>query len=486
MRLADRRAARGTLQLMMGRLSLFACGYLTAVMLARGLGPAAYGVYGLILSVLLWIEHVADCGIPEAVAKLSPEDEGRAAALEDTAHTLLLIVSLFLFGVFWLVAPLLADLFELPEGTALIRLALIDVPLTGLYFAYQGTLAGRRNFGALSLGFVVYGLTKLVGIGVASLMGLSVFWALVVNSVGTLGGLLCLVVHVSPVRFRPSLSHTRTILGVAFPVALFLLALQILAGLDLWSLKVLGTEGAETIGMYVAALNIARIPALAFSAVNGVILPSVSLALARNDMAMTRRYVQGAGRFLWVTLLPACVVVALTAEELMLLVYSRDYLPGAGFLVAQVFGFAFLGTAQVFCEMLIARGTPYVAAAATLAQVPLATLLNVILIPQFGGMGAALALTITFGLLAGATGCLAARHFGSPLALGTFLRVILATAVAAVVATQIAATGVWLGIKYLVLGGVYVFALVLMRELTRHDLQPLVFWSRGEPETVVE
>ena len=64
---------------MIGRMVLFAAGYFVAMLLARRLGPADYGLYGIILSVVLWIEAIGDFGIPEAATKLIPEDENRAS-----------------------------------------------------------------------------------------------------------------------------------------------------------------------------------------------------------------------------------------------------------------------------------------------------------------------------------------------------------------------------------------------------------------------
>ena len=86
---------------MVGRMVLFASGYLVTMILARRLGPAEYGIYGIILSVVLWIESIGNLGIAEAVTKLIPEDENRAPMMENTTKTLLLIVFLFLFVVSW-------------------------------------------------------------------------------------------------------------------------------------------------------------------------------------------------------------------------------------------------------------------------------------------------------------------------------------------------------------------------------------------------
>ena len=73
--------APGTMQLLAGRLSAMACGYAITVVLARGLGPADFGVYGVIISVLTVVEMVAGLGIPGATTKLIPADPRNAGAV---------------------------------------------------------------------------------------------------------------------------------------------------------------------------------------------------------------------------------------------------------------------------------------------------------------------------------------------------------------------------------------------------------------------
>ena len=45
-------AARGTVQLLLARGCFVATGYVISVILARGLGPADYGIYGVVMSLL--------------------------------------------------------------------------------------------------------------------------------------------------------------------------------------------------------------------------------------------------------------------------------------------------------------------------------------------------------------------------------------------------------------------------------------------------
>ena len=112
--------------------------------------------------------------------------------------------------------------------------------------------------------------------------------------------------------------------------------------MDLWCLKIIGTEKPETIGIYIAALNVAKVPTTAFSAVNVVILAALSMALARKNRNEMQDCVRGAGRFLWITVLPSCVLALLTGEELMGLLFSQSYSAGGRLLPSKFSPLRFL------------------------------------------------------------------------------------------------------------------------------------------------
>ena len=475
------RLTRHTLQLFAGRIALFVFGYPIAIILARELGPAAYGVYGIILSVLVWIEHTGTWGIPEAITKLSAEaaDEGRRD-IESTGQTLLLVLYLALFAVCWGAAPLIARLFQISEAASLFRVAIIDLPFSGIYFAQHGVLGGRRNFGALSGGMVIYGLAKFVGILIALLLGISIFWALIVNILATIAGLSFLTRYVYPIRLRLSESQAKIIVQLAVPIGLYCMMSLILFNLDFWCLKIIGTVPGEVIGIYAAALNVARLSDLASSAISDALFPSAAIILTARDRPAGRRYVQDASRMLLLGLLPFTVLLALTAEELLTFLYAGAYSTGAAVLALQVFAFALFGVARAYSGMLIAQGSPYLATGMACLAIPLAIGLNMVLIPYFGAIGAATSLVLTALCTTTTTGLMLARQFGSLIRLSTLLKALLAAAVMALIVPYIVLTGPWLALKYVLLLGVYGLVLLLLRELDEEDVSALALWRKGQ------
>ena len=85
---------------------------------------------------------------------------------------------------------------------------------------------------------------------------------------------------------------------------------------------------AATIGIFVAAFSIARVPAMVLATVTTVILPSLSRALALNDQSLARRYINQALRFGVILYLPVCLVFLTQPEKLIQWIFSKDFSGG--------------------------------------------------------------------------------------------------------------------------------------------------------------
>jgi PST family polysaccharide transporter len=464
------------MQLLLGRLGFMVCGYSVSVVLARGLGPADYAVYGVILSVLVAVEMAGAVGIPGATMQMVPADEDNAGAIVRTANFVLVAVSLLMFAVLWALAPALASVLDIAGGDSLVRLAILDVPLAGLLVAYRGALTAHRKFGLVSLNLVLYGLVKLAGTLGLLALGLSVAGALVVNALASLGAIVILAPRVLArgVRLAPSVAGR--LVRIAAPLAAYTVLWNALLGIDLWMLKSIGHEAAATVGMYVAARTIAGVLILVPAALGATLFAWLSKALADADEATARGHIRGAGRFLMIVVVPVVTVVALNAEPLMALAFSSVYAAGALSLVLQAVAFGLLAFLDVFLHAVMAAGRRYQATLALAAVVALAILANVVLVPRLGTVGAGTAFIVTAGGGTIAAALLMARRFRVTLGLTTVARVVVATIVVAAVDAVIATSGPWLLVELGLLGALYATVLALFGELRWRDLDAMVVW----------
>jgi O-antigen/teichoic acid export membrane protein len=472
-------SSRSTVQLFAGRVFFMLSGYLITIILARNLGPAEYGVYGVVMSVLMWIEMLGSAGIPGATAKFVAQYESQTRVIEQTAMTLLLGISFILFLVCWSLGPAFTSLFNIQSGTMLFRIAILDIPLSGMYLAYQGILHGHRRFGTLSVGMIIYSLTKLLGISILWAIDLSVSGALLVNAAATLGVLIYFAGKLLPRVNLPQGGLASAIGRVALPMGLYLVALQMLLSLDLWLLKSLWTGAKEVIGIYVAALNVSKVMIVVPSVVSGVLFASLSWALAQKRETLAQDYIQGICRFAFIVIVPSCAFLALHAQELMVMLYSSAYATGGRYLALLLIAYGLLPFLDIFFHALMAADKRYLSAVILLILIPGMVLCNVVLIPFLGPSGAAVSLAIVMAVGTAISAALAYRRFGPLMRLSSVLRVMVATALVSFISAQISIAGPWLMLKLAAMLGVYALCLNLLAEIGAKDWQAIMLWRKG-------
>jgi len=461
---------RGTRQLLVGRAIFLVLSYVGSVILARTLAPAAFGVYGLLLSVLVWLEMLSFIGVPGALGKLIPDHQSQTREVEQSARAVLLVTSLLVFAIGWYLAPRLGHLFGIADGARLFRLALLDVPFSAACAGYTGALNGRRRFGPLAASQVLLGATKCLGAIALVYLGMSVGRALVVNVLASCAALLYLVVRYPPEGFRPVWSLMREVVSLGGQISMFVVCLNVLTSLDLWSLGSLWHGDAAVIGRYVAALKISQMLTVIPIVQSGVVLSSVAWALSEGNRRGAHEHVREAGRFSLILGAPAVVILGGSASSLMSLVYSSDYASGGIFLTVQLIAYAWFALLDSLAYGLMAAGRQRATAGVLLAFMPVVGLANYLLIPSMGPMGAALSLMLgMFGVGVTIT-VLTWREFGPPVPLGTSIRVAIASLVVAVPAIFVHTSGLLVLVKLTGLAAAYLGVLWLLGEIDAQDL----------------
>ncbi len=468
--------AAGAAWQMLGYLCLTGCAYVAAVLLARNFGPAVFGVYGVVYSVLMATELLLRFGVPQAVTKLIGGSPGESTVtLQATGVTLTLIISLAGFAAFWVAAPFVADALNVPFGTRLFRIAILDIPFYALYVCLGHILNGKRQFTYTGLANCAYGLTKVVGVIVMLMTDtLSIKGALIVNIVSSVVGLTLLLWPSGIAIFRPSLAAKARIVALAIPITIGDFGLQALLGIDLWLLNALGTSiGADVKGDYVAALSLARLPNLAAYVLTAVLIPSIAHALSAGERESAGRLVLGTMRFLAVLVLPVCALIAGNATEAMRLLFSDNYLPGASVLPLLVFaqglGYTLVASLQA---ILVGAGASRQAAQRIYIALAIAVILNIVLIPLLGAIGAATSALLSIAIASLLMARLVRQKLGVLLRWRPTLLAVFASFCVGVAGWYIPATGLMLlveaaGLGLAYLGFVLATGLVRAEDLTQ-------------------
>jgi O-antigen/teichoic acid export membrane protein len=489
---ADRQLPQSTLYVALAQAAFLVTGYVIHALLARWLEPALYGVFGVSMTILVWVEIAVNNGVPSALQKFLPDTSLSEPSILRAAGRCQFLISVAVFLLMFLASPWLAVLLRDPALTGYLRLAFVDILAMGAYAYYRGVLNGWRAFRQLSVAITAYSVAKLAAICLLVYLGFGVSGALVGNVVSSLGGLAAgylwirrrkrqagQAVHVGDAGAKAigAVVSVRSMMAFVLPTALFTLASNLLLGLDLMGVKALLAD-ADQAGFYNAAVNLANAPRLVLLAFSFTLLPSLSHSIAAHDLVRTRKTLQQVIRLLALVLFPILALVTGTAQAAVVFVFSAAYRPAAPILMILVFAYAAYTVYITLVTTLLAENRPGRALAIPLALLPVMAGAVWMGVSRLGTMGAALATLFT--VTAGAVVVVAYvfRRFRPEAALlGRSLgRIALASAVVWLAAWQWSPDGLMLVPAYALLALLYLVLLLLLGELRIQDLTVVVTW----------
>jgi O-antigen/teichoic acid export membrane protein len=434
----DRQLPRGTLYVSLGQGAFLLSGYVLQMILARWLGPSLFGVFVVVMNVLVWVEITVNNGVPSALQKFLPDRSLPEPSVRRAAVRVQAMISVGVFLVLFLVAPWLAALLRDPALTVYLRLAFLDILAMGAYAYYRGVLNGWRAFPQLALTITAYSLTKLLVSSLLVYLGLGVQGALIGNVASSLGGLAVGFLWTrrrgtpeetgdEPPRLDEGQApYERQIFVFVVPTILFTLASNVLLGLDLMIVKAMLAD-ADLVGYYGAAANLANAPRLVLLAFSFTLLPSLSHAIAARDDDQTRHYLRQTIRLLALVLLPVIALVTSTARPLVIFVFSDPYQSAAPILTVLIFTYAAYTVYITLVTALLAENRPGWALAIPTALLPVALGAIWLGVSRFGSMGAAFASLLSVSTAAVVVGVYVFRRFRPRVNVRSLARIALAS-----------------------------------------------------------
>lgn len=440
-------------------------GYGIRICIARSLGVEAYGTYGVVMAVLLWIEVGVLSGFPTAIQRFAAAHPEKIRAIIRYAGGFQFVYILILFAGSFLAAPWVARILKDTSLEFLLRLALVDIWFYGYYFIFLSLQNGLHHFGRQAALIALYSVSKLICVLVLVDVTRSVSGALIANILGSVTGLsAAFVFGYLDLKQRPKESlEPRHLLQFAVPVIIYSLVIHLIYNLDLWMVKYF--HGSMAAGYYSAAGAVSQIPYYLFFGLSSTVLPYLSGLLARGDMIEGRQLIGTACRILTIVALPMAVFVTVYGKEIIMLIFGDAFSPAGHVLQILFWGMVLLAFLFLMTTFINADNKPKLSLFFTFGTLIFCFLFNTLLIPRYGTTGAAVATTaaLLLGNLAGGTYIL--MHFRIRFGWMSMVRIGLASAVVFVMASVIRVEGwhlVWSGSIMMI---VYAALLIGMKEL---------------------
>ena len=297
------------------------------VALARVLGPQEFGVFAIATVTLLAVLSFNELGVSLAVIRWREHPSTTAP----TINTIATLSSLVLTVAMLLGAPTIATLLGDVRATPVVRVLAVSVLLNGLvatpaailqreFMQKQRTIADQVNT------WLGAGLSLVLALGGWGAMSLAIGRLIASLVFGVLLLRWCPV----PYRFGWDRAIARRLLRFGLPLAASSIVVFAAGYAD--QMVVGATLGAQTLGFYVLAFNLASWPVTIFSQPLRAVAPAMFAALRSTPARMTGTF----ARLLVVlacVAVPACLAISGAAGPVVALVYGAAWSPSAQVLV---------------------------------------------------------------------------------------------------------------------------------------------------------
>ncbi|MBI2552641.1 flippase [Candidatus Uhrbacteria bacterium] len=441
-------------------------------LLARALGVETIGKYTFALAFTTIFSVVADLGIQPVLVREVARAKDRAREYLQTVFGIKIILSFLAYGAVLAAAYLLG---HPPLTLELIALAGLVMMLDAFHLIFWGVLRGLQNLKYEAIGMVVgQGITLAAG-SIALILHLPVHAFLIALGLGSLWNVLYArtVLGRQGLSLRPRFDFAllRTFAKYAIPFALAGIFVKVYSYIDTVMLQHM--RGDLEVGWYSVPYKITYAFQFFPMALSAAIYPALSNTWIA-DRARARWIFDRALLYAILIATPIAFGIASLAPEIILTVYGGDFFNSILPLQISIFGLVFIFLYFPVGALLNATGRQTINTTFMGVTMGANIILNLLLIPRYGAVGASIAAVSTNAFLWLGTMLCAARVLAPS---GYVVRVLIKTlAAVAAMAALVIYLKAFIFWPFTILAGaaVYAAAHLLLHTLTSDDLHAML------------
>lgn len=386
--------------------------YTFRIVIARYYGPEVYGLYLLGLSTVLWVATIAALGLPEGVVRFVSLYRGKNEVdkirLVLRRSILVMIFLGFILGIllFYLSDFIAVALFDSPELSIYLKIFSLSIPFGLISNVLLSSLRAFEKIGWYSFIFnilhnvvMVLTLVYLIFIGFS---GVSTVISFVASSCAmVIAGVIVARVYLKKYFSRPQKSEKgviRDLFSYSLPLLFSGIVGSFLVLIDVFFIGYF--QGVESVGFYNAAVPIAALLGIAPGIFMEMFFPLINKAYAKKDDELIKELSKQVSKWIFFINMPVAILMLLFPGALINLLFGEEYLVAEVALQVLSAGM-FIQTASLVPKNLIAMvGKSKALLIDTIAVGVLNAVLNIILIPKFGIVGAASGTSASYAVLA--------------------------------------------------------------------------------------
>ncbi len=389
-----KKVAKNSLIIFTGEIIVRIITFFITLIFIRYLGIGDFGKYSLIYAFLSFFQIFAGAAIDPIILREFSRDARKGREFIESAISLRFFFSLIGLILCWIVLQWM----RYPADIKLfIYLASLWLPFScGLLFnnIFQAKLLMKY----VTLVTVIMKILLAIFTIMLILLKAKLFYFILVNLLIYIAQIIFIYYQLRKllsISVKMDLGIWKELVKNSWPLTLSIVFVGILSRID--QLMLFQMKGKEELGFYAAAVKLAEYPFI----VGGAFLTSVIPLLfeyAVTSPDLFKRIYQISLKYLMIFIIPIAVMTTLYSRQIILACYGQDFLPSQTALAILIWSTVFGYTAFVHSNLLVATNLQLFDIIFTGFPAILNIFLNLILIPKYSFIGAAIATTISFGL----------------------------------------------------------------------------------------
>ena len=369
--------------------------YVFIVLVSRCFGAESYGRFSIAFTILNIFSLVFALGIPDATIKIVSDKSINSKFNFRTTSLILLIFSALVGSlILYSISEFLSNFYkdENLKGYFIVS-AITLPPLILLRFNYE-TLRGKNDiirFGFLShvipffltsiliiIAFYYYNIVDdsiviiAYAIGIVLAFTLSVFW----------------IKKVDNSQLNLKRYSAKQLMHYSFPMLATSSFIFIMGWTD--TLMLAYYNDKADVGIYNVVIRIARIAIIAITSVNLVLAPKVSELYSNSEFGKMKQLIAKSTKLIFIVTLPLVIIIIL-ANKFVLSIFGDEFISGGVALIVVMLSQLFNAISGSSGQVMNMTGNHKMLRNFTIYSAILNIALNLLLIPSYGILGAAIA-----------------------------------------------------------------------------------------------
>ena len=396
---------QGTLIFLIGTIIAKLLSYIYRAVIARSFTIEEYGIFSIALAFLTIVSIISNLGFSQGVERFLgyfSKENNKLKGIILSAIKITLPFSILISVIVVIFSKNISSLlFSTPTLKSMVIASAIGVPF---YTLSDLNLSIFRGFKLIKYQVIIKDLTenlvKIILTIIAVYMGFNILGviysyviALIISGIIGFQVVKRKVFSVFDKTIQEAKMHT-ALLSFSWPIMFTGLLFTATKWTDTLLLGLLDTK--TSVGLYNAALPIAGLLTMVYTASGSLFIPVLSEMYRENETAVMTKVVYRLNKWVFLITLPAFILVLLFPQQLLTLLFGAKYSSAALALQILAIGYFFgVLMGQVGALMNI-TGKTKERMFVWLSGGIISIALNILLIPRYSLIGAAIASTLTF------------------------------------------------------------------------------------------